>query len=346
MYPRSVLLLVLLAPLSVTAYAKSPLYMATACAWSLAVAALHLNMERTGRCSSARGYYFAGLAACFLLGMHLAGPGRPFTPYCHVGLAANFLHVAYNQYLGIANGAWLKYGALSLGIGWLAVVLVNGGGFCSWICFFGGIDDACSRTLKKPPIRLPGGRKWRVFQLAALVFFAFMSFHAMEPVFCRLVCPFKSACVTQDARHGPALVAAGIALGAVLLVILPALTGKRTFCSSVCPFGAIPPLVEGLNPHKITVRDDRCTGCGTCETVCPSFAIEREGNRFRVNRYCTRCLRCVESCPSGALESTLFHRKGNRNLPFVSLAFGGALGVFYVPGGVLALVGAIGRLLP
>ena len=342
----SVLLLVLLASLSATVYAGRPIPLAIACSWSLAVALLHLWMERTGKYSRARGYYFAVLAVLFLSNMHLAGPGRLFAPYCHVGMAGNLLHTAYNQYLGIANGAWLKYGALSLGIGWLAVVLVNGGGFCSWICFFGGIDDAFSRALPRPPVRLPGGRRWRVFQLASLVFFAFMSFHLMEPVFCRLVCPFKSACVVQDARHGPAIVAACLALGVVLLAILPALTGKRIFCSSVCPFGALPSLVDGINPHKITARDSACTKCGICETVCPSFAIERDGDRFRVNRYCTRCLKCVESCPAGALESTLFHKKRNGNLPLVSLAFGGALGVFYVPGGVRALVGVLGRLLP
>jgi ferredoxin len=211
------------------------------------------------------------------------------------------------------------------------------------VCFFGGIDDFFSRALKKPPLKLSGGRKWRVFQLASLVFFASMSFVYMEPLFCKWACPFKATAeiLNQDSPAVALQTTVFLILGSVFLVILPLLSGKRTFCSAVCPFGAIPPLLERLNPYKVTAGG-KCTGCGTCESVCPSFAIERDEGRYRPNRYCTSCFKCVDSCPAGALRPTLFHMKESGLLPFVSMAFGGALSLFYVPGGALAFARALG----
>jgi ferredoxin len=343
MNPGSVLLLVLLGSLSLVVYRGSPALLGVSLAWSVLVALLHLMMERTGRISAWRGLFFTGLAVFFLLDMHLTGPGRTFTPICHVGLAGNLVQTAYSQYLSAANGAWSRYGALSVGIFWILAVLALGGGFCSWVCFFGGVDDACSRALVRPPVRLPGGTRWRVFQLASLVFFSVMAFYAMEPVFCRIACPFKEPGEVLDACHNARALGwfSVLAIGLPFVVVLPLLTGKRTFCSSVCPFGAIPPLLHRLNPYRVTAGKG-CTGCGTCETVCPSFAIERDGDAFRANRYCTLCMRCVDSCPTGVLKPTLFHRRESRLLPFVAMAFSGALSVFYVPGGVLALLRAVG----
>jgi len=46
-----------------------------------------------------------------------------------------------------------------------------------------------------------------------------------------------------------------------------------------------------------------CTGCRTCERVCPQGCHGANGERFDSTR-CVRCLQCVENCPSGALEQS------------------------------------------
>lgn len=54
----------------------------------------------------------------------------------------------------------------------------------------------------------------------------------------------------------------------------------------------------------------KCTGCGMCSRVCPSFAIELKGlgpkcEGLRVNLgACLFCQQCEESCPTGAIWLT------------------------------------------
>jgi ferredoxin len=80
--------------------------------------------------------------------------------------------------------------------------------------------------------------------------------------------------------------------------------------------------------------------------TCPSFAIQSLEGRVAVNRYCTHCMRCAENCPKGAIRPTLFHKKESSLLPWVSMAFGGALSLFYAPQGIMALLEWARRLFP
>ncbi|MEK7477088.1 MAG: 4Fe-4S binding protein [Candidatus Coatesbacteria bacterium] len=336
---RPLVLAAVMSALSWRVYAGRPAALGVALVWSALVAAGAAWMEARGRLALYRRVYFAVLAACFLLQMHLPRAGPNLEPYCHLGLAGNALHTGYNQFLAIAGGTWGAYGPLSLGLLWLLVVLACGGSLCGWVCFFGGVDDTLS-SLRKPLFRIPNASRIRVFQLALLLVIAATSFVHMEPEFCRMLCPFKlTGDIAQSYAHPALTWGLSFALvGGVFVVGLPLLTGQRTFCSGVCPFGAIPPLVAGLNPYRVAIRDDACTGCSTCASVCPSFAIDSRPGSASINRYCTACLRCVDPCPANAIRPALFGRRESRLFPWVTLALGGALSVFYVPAGVLALV--------
>lgn len=47
-------------------------------------------------------------------------------------------------------------------------------------------------------------------------------------------------------------------------------------------------------------KEDLCTLCGICESVCPTAAISVEGIvRSEIN-LCIRCCACIKSCPTGA----------------------------------------------
>jgi len=337
------LLFVLLGSLSWRVYAGNPALLFVAIAWSAAVAGGYAWAERANRFLLYRRFFFGSLALFFLLQMHLPGRGDAAEPYCHLGLAGNFIHTGWNQWLAVAGGTWGAYGALSLGVLWLLVVFACGGAFCSWACFFGGVDDTLS-SLSRPLFRIPNASRIRVFQLALLLVVAWVSFVHVEPEFCRLLCPFKLTGDIAATHEHPGLswAISFIVVGGVFVVGLPLATGQRTFCSGVCPFGAIPPLVAGLNPYRVATRRDACTECGICERVCPSFAIDSGKEGFTVNRYCTTCLRCVDACPAGAIEAGLFGRRPSILLPLVPVALGGALSIFYVPAGLLALVRAVG----
>jgi ferredoxin-type protein NapH len=346
---RSAGLFALLAGLAITLYHGALPLLTGGLAWAFLVSLLFFLAERGDKLPSYRAFFFASLAFFFLVDLHVSSASeRVLQPVCHLNLAGNLAQMGYSQFLCLTSGTWMKFGIYGLGLLWLLVVLVNGGGFCSWVCFFGGWDDLFSRLLKKPLIKLPPSPRFREFQLAALVFFAAMSFLTLEPVFCKWACPFKKPTFEILNPNSPAYtlqIAAFCLVGVVFLLGCSLATKKRVFCSILCPFGALPPLFKKVSPYRITINPSSCTHCLKCQDTCPSFAIEVNNKKPFINRYCTLCLRCVANCPGQAIQPTLFHKKQSLLLPFVSVAFGGALSMFYVPQGILALAKLIGVLL-
>jgi ferredoxin len=71
--------------------------------------------------------------------------------------------------------------------------------------------------------------------------------------------------------------------------------------------GALPVAYDRELPWaRMRVDEDRCTGCGTCEAVCPRDAlhIEMKGESqllsFRPSA-CTNCLLCQDACAEDAI---------------------------------------------
>jgi len=70
----------------------------------------------------------------------------------------------------------------------------------------------------------------------------------------------------------------------------------------LCPFGTILELSSRKPRYGISISSEKCTGCGLCEKVCPSEAIEKaDPDKSRSTRYinpkvCISCRRCAEVC--------------------------------------------------
>jgi ferredoxin/flavodoxin len=47
-------------------------------------------------------------------------------------------------------------------------------------------------------------------------------------------------------------------------------------------------------------KEDRCTVCGTCASVCPTAAISINGSVATKIELCIRCCACIKNCPTGA----------------------------------------------
>ncbi len=62
--------------------------------------------------------------------------------------------------------------------------------------------------------------------------------------------------------------------------------------------------IEELN-KDIKMNLDKCTACGACITVCPSEALYRNPDDFKIifeGNKCIACELCVTGCPYRAME--------------------------------------------
>jgi len=287
-----------------------------ALAWALFAAGTAFAVSYTGRVAFWRRLFFSASALAFLVHFKFQLFSALFqpacfkeTPYCHIAMAPYFLGYLYQQYLAFMSGGWRLWGPLTLGAAWLFVTLAIGRGWCSWACFYGGIDDALSAAPRKPFLKL-GGWVFKVRDLPAalLVFLLLASLAYMLPVYCLWLCPFKFTASFLDGDAGPRRLQYGLMVfAAAVLVLGPLLTKKRVFCSFLCPFAAWQAFWGRLNPFRVAAAADKCSGCMRCAADCPMSAIKCvPGGKPEILAYCNLCGQCLESCPQGGLRYTVF----------------------------------------
>ncbi len=318
-------------------------------AWSLVVAILGFCIYRTGVISKYRSFLFILIACFFLLGFkifNLFSPSNPLPPYCHIAQASTLLNFIYSQFLAITSGEWVVWGVLSMGFLWLLIMFTIGQGICSWACFYGGIDEACSKIAKKPLVKLKFPKLWRDFPIALLIFILIVSFLQGLPVFCTWLCPFKMTGAFWESysviRAVQAVFFWSVLIGFV--IVLPILTKKRTFCSLLCPFGALVNICGKASPYKVTINQEKCVLCGKCQEACPVLAIEDKGAReYKISDFCNRCGECIDTCPAKAINILSQHtgqQVDTRDIfIFLALLVTGVISGSFVPRIFLQLIG-------
>ena len=289
---------------------------AYALAWALFTAGTAFAISYTGRVSFYRRIFFSLSALAFLVHFKFSLVNAAFgascfkeTPFCHIAMAPYFLDYLYQQYLAFMSGGWRLWGPLTLGAAWLFITLAIGRGWCSWACFYGGIDDGLSALPGRPLFKIGGWVfKVRDFPAALLVFLLLASLAYMLPVYCLWLCPFKAGESFFDGDAGLRRVQYGLMTFALAaLVIGPLLTKKRIFCSFLCPFAAWQAFWGRLNPFRISAEAEKCNGCLRCAAACPMSAIKCvPGGKAEILAYCNLCGQCLDSCPQGGLRYTLF----------------------------------------
>jgi polyferredoxin len=233
-------------------------------------------------------------------------------PFCHMVIPMTLIPAALTKTI-IFPGSLLT-GFASIGtmlVLWLAGSLALGRGWCSWVCFFGGLDEGCSHLLNKPVIKTVD-RRWTYLPLAILLVIVIISATTLSPTYCEWLCPFKS--VTEFASVNSIRVFIQTVLFATLfialVVVLPALTRKRVQCALFCPMGVFQGWTNNFSIHEVRVNRESCTDCGHCVTQCPTFSITSEsvisGGTLTS---CSKCGKCVDACPRKAIS---FHVKGTK----------------------------------
>jgi polyferredoxin len=235
------------------------------------------------------------------------------TPFCFMVTPALILPAAFARTV-IFPGSILPSAtnphsiAAMIGL-WFALTLVMGKAWCSYACFFGGIEEGFAGIAKRAKIRKLDPRL-RLVPWAILLFVVLLSAALFEPVYCRWLCPFKTVTEFNAVRSAQTALqfAIFISLFAALVVVLPFLTKKRTQCGFFCPFGAFQSIFNKINPFEIRIKREKCVDCTLCQTACPTVALSAESIREgKTLLNCMKCGACVDACKK---DAAVWHLKG------------------------------------
>jgi len=294
---------------------------------SIFMIALFFMMMRTGSTYRWRRWFFVALGILFPVGfihnvMVMRGTmGIPIeemiagrTPFCYLPIPLLILPAAFTKTL-VFPGSILPGGGMS-GAGmaamagvWLAITLVVGKGWCSYACFFGGIEEGMASVPTRAKLRRIDPR-WRYGPWAVLLVMVLLSLALFEPAYCLWLCPFKAVSEYVAARNTVGMVQNGIfvVLFGGLVIALPLLTKKRTQCAFFCPFGAFQSIFNKTSVFDLKIDRTRCSPCVLCKTACPTMSLTDESiARGETLMSCMKCGACVDACPKHAV---VWHIKG------------------------------------
>jgi len=238
--------------------------------------------------------------------------------------------VMYTLELGIITAGFLFMCFLVLG------TLIFGRFFCSWACHIMVLQDLCAWILRKLRIRQTPIRSRLLLlvpPLTALYMFVWPQIvrtwqsHALPTFYFATDRDGWASFVTnnfwRNLPSAPIIILTFLVCGFAIVYLL----GSRTFCTYVCPYGAIFALADRFSPGRIKVNHDKCQQCGTCTAACTcGIRVHEEVGQHGmiVNPACLKDLDCVSACPQQALHYGL-----GRPALFKSYESGGRFGLRY-----------------
>ncbi|MBI3833123.1 MAG: 4Fe-4S binding protein [Planctomycetes bacterium] len=216
--------------------------------------------------------------------------------------------VMYTLELGIVTAGFLFMCFLVLG------TLIFGRFFCSWACHIMVLQEMCAWLLRKIGIQPKVFRSRLLLYIAPLTaFYMFLWPQIVRAWHERAIPTFHYATDREGWASfatnnfwrnlpGPWIIALTFVVCGFLVVYV---LGTRTFCTYVCPYGAIFGLADRFAIGRIHVNHDLCKHCGQCTKACTSAVrVHCETAQFGtvVNPSCLKCLDCVSVCPQEALS--------------------------------------------
>jgi len=284
---------------------------------------LFLMMMRTRSTYRWRRYFFVSLGVLFPIGfihnliVMRGSMGIPIeemiagrTPFCFMPIPLLILPAAFTRTLVFPGSiAGTSHGIAAMVGLWLALTLVMGKGWCSYACFFGGIEEGVAAIPPRAKIRKLDPR-WRYGPWAVLLAMVLLSLAIFEPAYCMWLCPFKAVTEYVAVRNTIGLVqnAVFVVLFAGLVIVLPFLTKKRTQCSFFCPFGAFQSIFNKISIFEMRIDKDRCKPCLLCQNACPTMSLSKESIAHgETLMSCMKCGACVDVCPR---QAVVWHIKG------------------------------------
>lgn len=256
-------------------------------------------------------------------------------PFCHIVIPQSIIPmIAQKAVIFPGSISKFSYSISFMIVLWISVSLALGRGWCSWVCFYGGWEEGCSKIRKKPLIKLP--QKLKYVPFAILMAVVLTSMTMFTATYCWWLCPFKavSEFVQINSWIGVVQTIIFIVIFLGLCIILPILSKKRTQCMTLCPFGAFQSIVDKVNVFDIRIETDKCTNCSRCINECPVSSINQKTLKAgRTGFTCLKCGKCIDVCKKDAVH---FHIKGTEVGKFKNLS---RYLFFYLAFTIIAAVG-------
>ena len=92
-----------------------------------------------------------------------------------------------------------------------------------------------------------------------------------------------------------------VAVVTLVVVVVMAWTGGRTYCNSICPVGTTLSFLSRFAMFRPVIDREKCRSCKACEKKCKASCIDISEHRIDYSR-CVDCFDCIESCKFGALH--------------------------------------------
>ncbi len=182
---------------------------------------------------------------------------------------------------------------------WIAVTLLLGRVFCSWICpgyLLFELSGKLRRLLQiaeVPPAEVSFSLKNKYIVLVIGLLFA--SFFSM-PLFALIYPPAVLSRIAHAWIFGTAMTGMLVLIG--IIIIFELFISPRWWCRSICPGGALYALIGWPRLVRVKLNSGRCIHCNKCQQVCePRISPLTDSCSIE----CDNCGQCVRHCPEQAL---------------------------------------------
>jgi len=201
-----------------------------------------------------------------------------------------------------------SYMGVALVVAILATTLAFGRYWCSHLCPVASPLELASRLV-------PSSLKLDFSKTPAPSFrYAYLSVYLIAPAigigslccsYCNFAAvprlfaaPFSAGDLTYFLRFQ------GVVNLGLLLFLGVFAKGGRAYCNFLCPIGALDALSNRIGlkfGRRIRIDQTKCTNCGECSKVCPTWAIDTEGKTTINQLSCMPCRLCQGVCQTEAI---------------------------------------------
>ncbi|MEE8311851.1 MAG: 4Fe-4S binding protein [Candidatus Binatia bacterium] len=199
----------------------------------------------------------------------------------------------------------------------LAVTLLLGRVFCSWICPMGlllEMSDKLRRVLRfleLHPRNLLAARSTKYVLLATGLLLAFLlSMPVLGYVYPPAILSRELHDLVFNVFDRAELGRFGVSLQGlswmmliiVVIVVVEVTVSRRWWCRYVCPGGALYSLIGHARPVRVKLYSKECTQCALCVAVCP---MGLNPMYDQMGTECDNCGVCISACDDDALGYAL-----------------------------------------